>query len=218
MGRIDVLGWPLRTPNWVQTFLLIGLIAWIPILGGINTYGWMMTCVDNLRAGRTDLPPAGFYLGRGWRLAVVYLVYSVVPLGVLGVIIVFLLSGFGVTADGPSSTANGLTGLLVVLLVFIYGLMIAVAFILQGLLPMLGLATDMYGLGGALNPMVVIDWIRARAGRSLMAMLLSIAAQLIAGVGVYLCFIGVILSLPFGFAMLAGVIRNLELDVAEARS
>jgi hypothetical protein len=214
VGRIDVLGWALRTPSWFGTFLVMGLITLIPIVGAINLYGWMMTCVDYFRAGRSDLPPAGFYLNRGWRLAVVQLVYGLVVAIVF--LILFLALGAGIVASssGGSSQSGVAAGLLSLLLVILYVLLFLVSLVLQGLVPLLGLATDRYGIAGALNPMLVIGWIQARTGPTLIAMLLGIAAQFIAGVGVYLCFVGVLVSLPFGYAMLAGVIRNLELDLS----
>ena len=45
--------------------------------------GWMLATIDRLRAGEERLPPANFsYLGRGFELFVVFLVYG------LGVLIV----------------------------------------------------------------------------------------------------------------------------------
>jgi hypothetical protein len=214
VGRTDVLGWAVRNPGWFGTFLVMGLITLIPIVGTINLYGWMMTCVDNFRAGRTDLPPAGFYLSRGWRLFVVQLVYGLVPAVVFVVLFLLLFVGAAASSSGGSSASGAAAGLLSVLIVVLYGLLFLVVFILQGLVPLLGLATDRYGIAGALNPMLVIGWIQARTGPTLIAMLLGIAAQFIAQVGVYVCFVGVFVTLPFGYAMLAGVIRNLELDLS----
>jgi hypothetical protein len=190
----------------------MGLITLIPIVGTINLYGWMMTCVDNFRAGRAELPPAGFYLSRGWRLFVVHLVYGLVPAVIFTVL--FLLLFVGAAASSSSSSGGGAAaGLLSLLIVLLYGLLFLVVFILQGLVPLLGLATDRYGIGGALNPMLIVGWVQARTGPTLIAMLLGIAAQFIAQIGVYLCFVGIFVTLPFGYAMLAGVIRNLELDL-----
>src|SRR5436190_13318484 len=76
-GLSDSIAWPSRDPQWVSKVLLTGLILLIPIVGQMVVLGWMLAAVDNLRAGRQELPPAGFsHIGRGVPLFVVYLVYG----------------------------------------------------------------------------------------------------------------------------------------------
>src|SRR5215469_8837263 len=59
--------------------MLIGLISLVPVAGWLNLFGWMLAALDNLRAGRPQLPPATFaYIGRGANLFVVYFVYGLV--------------------------------------------------------------------------------------------------------------------------------------------
>src|SRR5256885_13482392 len=77
MDRItDAFVWPFRDPEWPAKIGIIGLILLIPIVGSINGLGWMLTALDGLRAGEERLPPANLsYLGRGFRLFVVNVVY-----------------------------------------------------------------------------------------------------------------------------------------------
>ncbi|TMD10991.1 MAG: hypothetical protein E6I96_16580 [Chloroflexi bacterium] len=84
MDRVgDAFVWPFRDPQWLEKLAIIGLILLIPIVGAINAIGWMLATIDRLRAGEERLPPANFsYLGRGFELFVVFLVYG------LGVLIV----------------------------------------------------------------------------------------------------------------------------------
>ena len=78
----------------------MGLISLIPIIGQMVLLGWMLAALDNLRAGRQELPEAGFsYIGRGLRLFVVQLVYGLV-IGVLASVV--LLIGFGLLAAGSN--------------------------------------------------------------------------------------------------------------------
>jgi len=87
-GLSDSIAWPSRDPQWVSKILLTGLILLIPIVGQLVVFGWMLAALDNLRAGRPELPPAGFsYIGRGLPLFVVYLVYG------LAIVVVFALLG-----------------------------------------------------------------------------------------------------------------------------
>src|SRR2546430_13054209 len=54
----------------------MGLIGRIRIVGGLQLTGWMLAMLDNLRAGRQEIPPAGFrYATRGvwlWLAGVIY--------------------------------------------------------------------------------------------------------------------------------------------------
>jgi hypothetical protein len=73
----DAFTWPARDPEWLTKILIIGLILLIPIAGAINGIGWMLATLDRLRAGDEALAPANLsYIGRGFRLFVVNLVYG----------------------------------------------------------------------------------------------------------------------------------------------
>src|SRR2546430_16974612 len=56
----DAFGWVARDPEWIGKTLIMGLIGLIPIVGGLQLTGWMLAMLDNLRAGRQGIPPAGF--------------------------------------------------------------------------------------------------------------------------------------------------------------
>src|SRR5436309_7883158 len=74
----DGFSWPFQDPQWASKILVQGLITIIPIVGWIATAGWLVMTIDNYRAGRRELPPAGFHLERGIALFIVYLVYGIV--------------------------------------------------------------------------------------------------------------------------------------------
>src|SRR3977135_1368482 len=74
----DAFAFPFRSPGWVGTILLQGLILIIPIIGQIALMGWLMITLDNLRDGRQELAPAGFHLSPGLRLFGVQLIYGIV--------------------------------------------------------------------------------------------------------------------------------------------
>src|SRR2546429_7077844 len=81
-----------------------GLIFIIPIVGWIALTGWLVLTIDNYRAGRRELPPAGFHLERGIPLFVVLLVYGIViaiPIGLL----------YSVGGAGRNGAISGLAGL-----------------------------------------------------------------------------------------------------------
>jgi len=74
----DSFAWPFQDPGWFGKMIVQGLIYIIPIVGWIAIYGWLLMTIDNYRAGRRELAPAGFHLARGIALFVVYLVYAVI--------------------------------------------------------------------------------------------------------------------------------------------
>src|SRR5215469_2016613 len=82
----DSFTWATRDPSWISKLAIIGLIALIPIVGGINLWGWMGACYDNMRLGVNEVPAGNFsYLGRGFPLLVVRVVYA---LGLAAVIVI----------------------------------------------------------------------------------------------------------------------------------
>ena len=90
MERItDAFAWPARDPDWLAKLLVIGLILLIPFVGSINGLGWMLASLDRLRAGEEKLAPANLrYIGRGFPLFVVDLVYGLVIAAIAAVIYV----------------------------------------------------------------------------------------------------------------------------------
>ncbi len=103
MERItEAFVWPFRDPEWLPKVAIMGVILLIPIVGSINALGWMLATLDRLRAGKERLPPANFdYLGRGFRLFVVNLVYYLVLLLIAAV--VYLPAVLILDAEGRSS-------------------------------------------------------------------------------------------------------------------
>src|SRR5438132_4385497 len=75
----DAFAWAMRDPEWISKLVLMGLIGIIPIVGTLQLLGWMLTTIDNLRAGHQVLPPAGFrYATRGLYLFLASLIYILV--------------------------------------------------------------------------------------------------------------------------------------------
>src|SRR5207245_11263668 len=72
----DSFAWGFRDPGWAGKMLLQGLIALIPIVGWIAMTGWLMMAFENVRAGKNELPPAGFHLERGIAIFGVFLIYE----------------------------------------------------------------------------------------------------------------------------------------------
>jgi hypothetical protein len=207
-GLSDSVAWPSRDPEWVTKCLLTGLISLIPIVGLMVLYGWLLTALDNLRGGRQVLPPAGFsYIGRGVGLFVVYLVYA------LALIVVFAaFFGLGLGVILGTNGRAGAFGTLWILLG--YGLLLVAALGLILFSPAIILGTDRSGIGGGLNVPAILARVGADFNNALSAGLFALVANLIGQVGSLICCIGAIFTVPYGYAVLAGVVYNYERSTA----
>lgn len=214
MDRIaDAFVWPVRDPDWPAKIAIIGLILLVPIVGGINGLGWMLTAIDRLRASDSRLPPANFsYLGRGVQLFVVNLVYALA----LGMIVaalfipVIALS----SSEGRGSANPGLVAVAILLNLLVFSVATLGTLALYFALPAIILATDRGGIGGGLNVTTVARTIRTSPINTLIAGLMLVAAGFLAQLGLIACVIGVFFTSAYTLAMQAWIVRSYELGGA----
>ena len=212
-----VFGLPFKSPGWFGTFAVMGLIALIPIVGWINLLGWELACLDNYRQGRTDLPPAGLnYIGRGSTVFWVLLVWAIPIFVVIGIgSVVFFLSIAGAAATTSSSSgssdaasASFAGGIAIFYLFLFIGILFAIA--LQLLQPAIIIATERRGFSGGISPSYVLSIARQNWGHTLLAALLFYAGSFLGSLGTYACYVGVIFTLAYAYAVQAGVLRYYE--------
>jgi hypothetical protein len=189
----DSFAWPFQDPGWFGKIILQGLIAIIPIVGWIAAAGWMMMTIDNYRAGRRELPPAGFHLSRGAGIFFVYLIYSIVlaiPGGLLG--------GMGGGAHSPALASFGnLIGL--ALRLFLAFLAPAVIlFVYRG-----GFSAG-FDLGG------IWQMATSNTTNSVLAGLVILVAGILGGLGAILCLVGLLFTVPYSLAVTAGAVTWYE--------
>jgi hypothetical protein len=195
----DAFAFPFRSPNWLGTMVIQALILIIPIIGQIALLGWLMVTIDNLRAGRQELAPAGFHLERGIALFGVELIYGIVLFIVPGVI-----EGIGSALVSRSAAAGAVLITLAALLYLVASLLLAF------LLPVLILRTSEFGFGGGMDVGAVWQQATADVSQTVLAALLVWVAGIIAGIGIVACFVGVFLTSVYAHAVMAGVVSWYE--------
>jgi hypothetical protein len=201
----EAFAWMTKDPGWIGKIVIVGLLGIIPIVGQINLLGWTLASLDNLRAGRVELAPAGLsHVGRGGRLFLVLLLYGLVLAVVAAV---FYVPGVALTIADPRSGGAVLGSALTAiggLVVFLLSLGFA------WIQPILYLRADRGGMGAALDFSAVLADLQAQPFRTLLAALLMYVGSLIGAVGFLLCLVGAVFTVPYGYAMVAGVLRVYE--------
>lgn len=196
---------PFRDPEWATKILLQGLILLIPIVGIIAAYGWMLEYMDNLAQGRPVLPRAGFPIGRGFQLLVPAFVWGVV-VSLPCIALYIALIALGVTAASSTATGNPSSELALLQLGVIGGsglpmlLYLAVAF----LQPALFVSVWRRGMGGGFQIGYIIGRSFGKPGDTLIAAVMVFAAGIIASLGIMLCFVGYVFTMPLAMAFMAG--------------
>lgn len=214
----DAFGWMARDPDWISQLLLMGLIGLIPVAGPLQQAGWLLAMLDNLRAGRYVVPPAGFrYATRGVWLWLAGLIYGLVIYAVFYggfVLITVVFSAAGALSSSDSAHQFGPAALLVVPAFFVwFGVLGLLSFAVWIVIPAIISLTERNGLAGAFDFARIAHAVRTDPQHNLAAGALTLATYLIAGLGAYVCFVGVIFSAPYALAVLAGVLRWYEASV-----
>jgi hypothetical protein len=214
MDRVgDAFVWPFRDPEWIQKIVIIGLISLIPIVGGINGTGWMMATIRRLRVGEERLPPGNFaYLWPGFQLFVVLLVYYLAVLVAAGVLFVPAL--LLLSAQAKPGGSGWLVLLGIALLLMAFGVTLLGSLAMYCVFPAITLGVLDAGMGGGFALPSILRRTSRHPTNTLLAGLMLLAAGFIGGLGIYVVYVGLVITLPYSLAMQAWIIRSFE----EARS
>ncbi|MBE0698257.1 MAG: DUF4013 domain-containing protein [Anaerolineaceae bacterium] len=192
--------YPFQDPDWVKKILIPALVLLIPILGQIIVLGWALEITRRvIRQDPQPLPELDFgkNLSDGFKGFVIGLVYAI-PAIILSIppIIVSALTESG------NSNSDSLGPVVVIVMLCCYGLLFIYGLALNIVLPAAlshFVATE--NLGAAFRFSEVFGLVRAAPGAYLMVLLGIILAGIIGGLGSIICFIGVLATYAYAFAI-----------------
>ena len=192
--------------NWLSKILIAGLISLIPIIGQIYLFGWMVEIVRRTKAGRTDILPTThftYFLTLGLKVFVVCLIYSI-PVIILSCILGLMNTSVENSDSSMITVIFTGVGCLGSILTFI----VHVAVSLLGTYGIIKLAeTDQ--IKACLDFNDAFNTIKDNIGTFIIVELLALVAGLIQSAGFILCFVGAILTVPYGVAIVGNLVGQL---------
>ncbi len=192
--------------NWLSKILIAGLISLIPIIGQFYLCGWMVEIVRRTKAGRTDILPTThftYFLTLGLKVFVVCLIYSI-PVIILSCILGLMNTSIEHSDSHMIAVFFTSMGCLGSILTFV----VNVAVSLLGTYGIIKLAeTDQ--IKACLDFNDAFNTIKDNIGTFIIVELLALVAGLIQGAGVILCFVGSILTVPYGVAVTGNLVGQL---------
>lgn len=201
--------YPFQDADWAKKIIIPGLVAIIPILGGLVLIGWMLEIIRRvIQQNPTPLPELDFgkNLSDGFKGFVIGLVYGI-PAIILS-IPPAILNGIVANSDNSDAMSWGA----VIVMFCCYGLLTLYSLLLAVVVPAAYanfVAHD--SLGAAFRFSEVFALLRAAPGPYLLLLVGTILSGLIAQLGVIACVIGFFITYAYAMAVdghLAGQAYN----------
>ncbi|MCB9763537.1 MAG: DUF4013 domain-containing protein [Alphaproteobacteria bacterium] len=202
----EAIGFVFKDPDWTSKVLMVGLFSLIPIAGALAALGWQRRIFEAVRRGDPQPLPAidfGDDLGRGVTpFVAVFTMALVFMFVIIGAQILVIIPA--VMGDAIGGAARDILGVVTML----FGLF---ALLLQ-LVGSIGINVVMpeivrRGHRGEsvplLSPGQSIRAVRADPMSLLMVVVGWFVAGMIGGLGIWLCFVGMFLTMPVAFAVQA---------------
>ena len=202
---------PFQDEEWVKKIVLTAVISLIPIIGQLALIGWLVELTRRVIRGDTEPLPDwadfGGILVLGLKMFAIGFVYAL-PL----MFATIPMAIFDSLIDSDSAAAvYTIVTLCFSCFALIYGL--ALAFFFPAAVGELA-ATD--NLGAAINPMNIIAHLRSAPSAYLLAFLGTIIAGFLSGFGIILCFVGVIFTTVYAYAVQGHLYGQAYLEATKA--
>jgi len=223
--RIDLeaaLRYPFSGDDWISTLLIAGVVPFIPLVGIIILIGWQSRMFDQIRRGDNTLPAIEF----STDLSTGFGVFIRMMANMLPVLVALLLILFGgVVATGAVGTVVGnVTGnealsttIFLVGSIFAYGAAMVLVLGANLIAPEILRRIYRGEVWVITNPKPSIVAIKNAYPAYGIALLGCLIANVLGGVGVFACYVGMILSIPYCYAVIANILGQLDQVLIENR-
>lgn len=188
-----------KDPDWFKKIGLVALCSLIPIIGSFILVGWALEATKNVIEGNSDnaLPALEFgkNLGKGFMATLIAMIYSI-PIA--------LLTGIASAAFSFAPQSEDALRIILFILGGCVGLVGLVLGILVGFLSTVAIANFVAKgeFGAAFRFKELFGMLKKSFGSWLLVLLGSILALGIIGpLGTVVCFIGVFLTMAYGYAI-----------------
>ncbi len=187
---------PFQDEDWIKKIVLTAVISFIPVIGQFALMGWMVELTRRvIRGDENPLPDwadFGGILILGLKMVVIGFVYSL-PL----ILLALPMGGISALLDDDSAIAiYSFVMMCFSCFAVIYGL--ALAYFFPAAVGELAVTDN---LGEAINPTNIIAHVRAAPSAYLLAFLGTIVAGFLAGLGIILCFVGLLFTIVYAYAI-----------------
>jgi len=190
-------------PDWIKKCGLHGLVLLIPIAGALSVLGWSRKVYEGAKAGDRTLPD----LDIGSEVS-----HGIAPLVALFNIMAILLpvSIFFAIGTGIGSAVGGEMGgiISIVMLLLLFGMQLVVTLMMVVITPELQRRGYNGEMGPLFSPGASFRAIKANPKAYAMTALGLFVAQLISSIGMFACYIGMFITMPFGSAMAAHILAQ----------
>jgi hypothetical protein len=200
-----------ESPGWVWQCVQAGLFGLIPILGPLALLGWERDIFEARVRGDATMPPYRFAPGHGLVPFVARLNAAILT---LPAVMVFVVVALGI---GLSSTVLGEERALPLLLLLIPAALVAMLLAL----PVTVFSFELQRAGAAGDPLPILHlgacWQNIR--RDPVGAVLTYAglylSQLVGMMGISVCYLGLLLTLPASTALRGAILAGWELRVRD---
>ncbi|MCP4805929.1 MAG: DUF4013 domain-containing protein [Proteobacteria bacterium] len=193
-------------PDWMKKMFVAGLFLLIPIIGLVAMLGWMREIFFRVRENKPGLPDIQFgrHIEQGWAplVAVLNTALPTVPM------VLPAFAAMGLVVVGQETGDEALANLGVTLMVGTQGLIMLMSVALNLVIPEFWRR----GFHGELGPIFSfgssLRAIRANFVPALIVFLGFLAANLASSIGIFFCYVGIFLTLPFAYVVQAHLIAQ----------
>ena len=187
---------PFQDPDWVKKLAIAAVIGVIPLIGQIAVLGWTIMLAKRVIAGEEhpmpDWEEAGEIFTAGLKAFVIGFVYA------LPVLVIMFPASLVSLFDNSGDSISILEVAMICLSCFmsLYGLLISLVWPAAA-----GELAANDDLGAALNPGRILRLVQAAPGAYIIVFLGVIAAGIVASFGIVLCFVGVLFTAAYAYAI-----------------